>query len=417
MSVASAATSGAHPTTGAPVGGRPAPPARSLTVLVILGALVALGPLSTDAYVPGLPRLADDLRSSASTAQLTVTTCLVGLAVGQLVAGPMSDAWGRRRPLLFGLAVYTAAGLLCAVAPTVGLLILFRGVQGVGGAFALVIAYACVRDRYAGKAAAHYFSLLLLVTGLAPVLAPLVGAQILKVSGWREIFVALAALSFVVLIACVAGLPESLPREVRQAGGLRATGSVYLRMLTDRQLVGYALTNALVFAAMFAYISGSPFVLESLHGLSPQQYSLVFAVNAGGLVAAAQVSGRLVRRVDARLLLGVGVIGSAAGGLAVLVFVTTGAGLWPLLAAFFVVVASVGLVLPNAAASALENHGSHAGAAAALLGFAQYVFGGLAAPLVGIAGATSAIPMAVVMAALGVAAWIALGTLVRPATR
>lgn len=387
---------------------------RSASVLLVLGALVALGPLSTDAYVPGLPRLAEDLRSSSSTAQLTVTTCLVGLAMGQLVAGPMSDALGRRRPLLLGLCVYTAAGFLCATAPDVGLLIVFRGIQGVGGAFALVIAYACVRDRYAGNAAARYFSLLLLVTGLAPVLAPLVGAQLLKISGWRLVFVALAMLSGALLVACVRALPESLPAHRRQPGGLRAAGSVYVRLLTDRQLLGYTLTNALVFAAMFAYISGSPFVLEDIHGLSPQQYSLVFAANAVGLVAAAQASGRLVRHLDARLLLAGGVAGSVVGGVALLVCVSAGAGLWPLLAALFAVVTSVGLVLPNAPALALERHGSHAGAAAALLGCAQFLFGGLAAPLVGFLGPQSALPMAAVIAALAGAAAIALVTLVRP---
>jgi DHA1 family bicyclomycin/chloramphenicol resistance-like MFS transporter len=314
-----------------------AAPVLSASVLFVLGALVALGPLSTDAYVPGLPELADDLRSSASLVQLTVTTCLVGLAVGQLVAGPMSDALGRRTPLLLGLGVYTAAGLLCAAAPNVGVLILFRGLQGVGGAFALVIAYACVRDRYAGKAAARYFSLLLLVSGLAPVLSPLAGAQILRLSGWRAIFVALAVLSCVVLIVCVRALPESLPPHRRRTGGLRATGSVYARLLKDRHFVAYALTNAFVFAAMFAYISGSPFVLETIHGLSAEQYSMVFAVNAAGLVAAA-----------------------------------------------------------------------------ALFGFAEYLFGGLAAPLVGFQGSSSAMPMAAVIAGLGVAATI---MLVRPAVR
>jgi DHA1 family bicyclomycin/chloramphenicol resistance-like MFS transporter len=392
-----------------------AAPVLSTSVLFVLGALVALGPLSTDAYVPGLPELADDLRSSASMVQLTVTTCLVGLAVGQLVAGPMSDALGRRPPLLLGLGVYTAAGLLCAAAPNVGILILFRGLQGVGGAFALVIAYACVRDRYAGKAAARYFSLLLLVSGLAPVLSPLMGAQILRLSGWRAIFVALAVLSCVVLIVCVRALPESLPPHRRRTGGLRATGSVYARLLRDKHFVGYALTNAFVFAAMFAYISGSPFVLETIHGLSAEQYSMVFAVNAFGLVAAAQASGRLVRHVDTRSLLGAGVISAAAGGVALLVFVAIGAGLWPMLAALFTVVTSVGLVLPNALTLALENHGDHAGAAAALLGFAQYLFGGLAAPLVGFQGSNSAMPMAVVIAGLGGAGTITLVALVRPA--
>ena len=377
-------------------------------MLLILASLVALGPLSTDAYVPGLPDLAQDLQSSASTAQLSVTTCLVGLAVGQLVAGPLSDTVGRRRPLILGLAVYTVASLLCAVAPNVAVLVAFRGVEGLGGAFALVIAYACVRDRYHGKAAARYFSLLLLVTGLAPVLAPLLGAQLLNVAGWRAVFIALTMLSSLLLVACVVALPDSLPTDARQPGGVRATRSVYVRLLKDRQLVRYALCNAFVFASMFAYISGAPFVLENLHGLSPQQFSLVFAVNAVGLVAAAHINGHLVRHVDARVPLRAGVIGSAVGGIALLLLAVNDAGLWPLLAGFFIAVASVGLVLPNAAALALENHGPNAGAAAALLGFGQFLLGGLAAPLVGIRAANDAVPTAAVMAGLGMAAVITL---------
>lgn len=389
--------------------------ARSASILMILGALVALGPLSTDAYVSGLPRLAGDLETSPWLAQLTVTTCLIGLAVGQLLAGPMSDTLGRRRPLLLGLVVYTAAGFLCAVAPDIATLVLLRGVQGAGGAFGLVIAYAIVRDRYTGPAAARYFSALLLVTGLAPILAPLGGAWILDLSGWRAIFVALAVLSAAVLVACLVALPETLPADRRQPGGLRSARSVYVRLLTDRSLMGYALTNAFVFAAMFAYIAGSPFVLQDIHGLSPWRYSVVFAVNALGLVTAAQVSGRLVGRVDARVLLGSGVVGAAAGGATLLVSVLAGAGLWPILVAFFVVVASVGLVLPNGAALALEGHGAHAGAAAALLGCAQFLFGGLVAPLVGLQGSGSAVPLAAVMAGLGVAASVTLVTLPRPA--
>ncbi len=392
-----------------------ATPMGSTAILLILGALVALGPLSTDAYVPGLPRLADDLRTTPSLAQLTVTTCLLGLAVGQLLAGPLSDALGRRWPLLVGLAIYTLAGLLCAIAPNVVMLILFRGIQGIGGAFALVIAYASVRDRYAGKLANQFYSRLLLVTGLAPILAPLAGAQILQLTSWRGIFIALAGLSACVLLACLRSLPESLPRDRREAGGLRASGAAYAGLLADRRFVSFVLMNALVFASMFAYISGSPFVLENIHGLSPQQYSVVFAVNAFGLVAAAQVSGRLVRRVDAGLLLGIGVVGSAAGSLGLLFSVIVGTGLWPVLAAFFVVVTSVGLVLPNAAALALEDHGAHAGTAAALLGCAQFLLGGLAAPLVGILGDDSALPMAAVMAALGILAAVTLVALKGPA--
>lgn len=385
-------------------------------VLVILASLSALGPVSIDAYIPGLPRLAESLHSPAWAVQLTVTACLAGLAVGQLVAGPLSDALGRRRPLLYGLSLYTGAGLLCGLAPTIWLLVVLRAAQGLGGAFALVIAYAYVSDLHEGKAAARYFSLLTLVTGLAPVLAPLVGAQLLQAWGWRAVFVATSVLSALVLAAGAGSLPESHPSHLRQERSWRRAGPVYGRLLRDRSLLGPVLANALSFAVMFAYIAGSPFVLQSLYGLGAGQYSLVFAVNACGLVAAAGVSGVFVGRLGARSLLRAGVTGSAAASVVLLVLALAGAGLWPVLAALFVAIAHVGLVLPNAPALVLRQRGSHAGAAAALLGCGQFLLGGLAAPLVGLSDAHDAVPMATVMAALALAALVVFVTLTPAAT-
>ncbi|WP_107062078.1 multidrug effflux MFS transporter [Streptomyces sp. NRRL S-37] len=380
--------------------GSPGGAVRRICVLVLLAALTALGPLSIDAYIPGLPRIADSLHSPAWAVQLTVTACLAGLAIGQLLAGPLSDALGRRGPLLFGLTLCTAAGALCALAPNVWLIIVMRGVQGLGGAFALVIAYAYVSDLHEGRAAARYFSLLTLVTGLAPVLAPLMGARILDAWSWRAVFVTVAAFGALVLVACAGALPESRPPRLRPPWEWRRTGSVYGGLLRDRALVGPVLANALT----FAYISGSPFVLQSLYGLSPQQYSLVFAVNALGLVAAAAAGGALVGRFGAGLLLRAGVTGTAVASVVLLVFTVAGLGLWPILAALFVAIAHVGLVLPNAPALVLRHREPNAGAAAALLGCGQFLFGGLAAPLVGLTTAHSAVPMATVMAVLGLSA-------------
>jgi len=389
-------TKGQHPE-------RPVTSGRSgnVRLILILGALVALGPLSTDAYVPGLPELTQNLSTSASSAQLTITACLVGLAVGQLLAGPLSDAYGRRRPLIAGLALYTVAGLLCALASEVWTLVVLRLVQGIGGAFGVVIAYAVVRDRTSGVAAARFFALLTLVTGLAPVLAPVAGGQLLRVTSWPGIFGALAAASGLMLVVSLIGLPETLPPQGRHRGGLRAVGPVFTRLLAERAFTACVLANGLAFAAMFVYISGSSYVLQEIHGLSPQAYSAVFAVNALGLVGAAQVSGQLVHRVGARSLLVTGLAGSAVGGVAVLLAAVTGAGLVPLLVALFVSVASVGLVMPNAAALALQDHGEHAGAAAALLGCSQFLIGGALAPLAGVGGTITAVPMGVVMAVLG----------------
>ena len=274
-----------------------------------------------------------------------------------------------------------------------------------------MIAYAYVSDLREGEAAARYLSLLTLVTGLAPVLAPLAGAQILALWNWRAVFVAITVLSAVVLVACAGALPESRPPHLRPERRWRRTGSVYGGLLRDRSLMGPVLANALSFAVMFAYISGSPFVLQTLYGLSPQQYSLVFAVNALGLVAAAGASGLLVGRLGAGFLLLVGVTGTAAASAVLLVFAITVPGLWPILAALFAAILHVGLVLPNAAALVLRRRGSHAGAAAALLGCGQFLFGGLAAPLVGLPDAHGAVPMALVMAALGLAAPAVLITL------
>jgi DHA1 family bicyclomycin/chloramphenicol resistance-like MFS transporter len=372
-------------------------------LIIILGALVALGPLSTDAYVPGLPQLARDLGSSASSVQLTITACLLGLATGQLLAGPLSDALGRRRPLVAGLVLYTVAGLLCAIAPNVWALVGLRAVQGFGGAFVIVVANAVVRDLTSGATAARFFSLLMLVTGLAPVFAPIAGSQLLRVTSWEWIFVALAVLSATMLAISAVGLPETLPAERRHRGGVNTMGPVFTRLLSDRVFTGYVLANSFAFAAMFAYISGSPFVLQEVHGLSPQQYSAVFAVSALGLVMAAQVSGRIVQRVGARALLVAGLIGSAVGGLVALAAVIAGYGLAALLVGLFVMVASVGFVMPNAAALALQDHGEHAGSAAALLGFSQFMIGGALAPLAGAAGGKNALPMVVTIAALGLA--------------
>ncbi|MFG3496011.1 multidrug effflux MFS transporter [Streptomyces sp. NPDC047928] len=385
----------------------PTPTARSggrARFVVILGALTALGPLANDAYLPGLPQISRDLEASASAAQLSLTACLLGLGIGQMIAGPVSDALGRRRPLMAGLALFAVTGLLCAFAPNVWVLVALRALQGLGGATGIVIASAIVRDRDSGAAAARFFSMLMLITGIAPILAPVLGGQLLLVSSWKGIFVALAVAGALMLAAVVTALPETHPAERRQSGGLAATGPVFRRLLADRVFVGYNLACGFAFAAMFAYISGSTFVLQAIHGLSPQQFSVVFAVNALGLVVAAQVSGRVVHRVGPRRLLATGVSGSALGGLALLAVVLTDAGLVPLLAALFVVVASVGLVMPNATALALQDHGDVAGSAAALLGLSQHLIGAAVVPLVGLAGEGTAVPMGVVIAVLGVAA-------------
>jgi DHA1 family bicyclomycin/chloramphenicol resistance-like MFS transporter len=385
--------------------------------VLLLGALSTFGPLSMDLYLPGLPSMARDLSAPAWAAQLTITTSMLGLAGGQLVAGPISDARGRRGPLLAGLTAYMLTSLLCAMAPTIWVLLALRLVQGAAGAAGIVIARAIVRDLHSGVAAARFFAMLMLVAGLAPILAPLVGGQLLHVTDWRGIFVVLAGIGGALLLAAWWSLPDTLTPAHRHAGGLPATLRVFGGLVRDRAFMGYTLAMGLSFGAMATYISGSPFVLEDIHGVSPQLFSVIFALNAGGLVIASQVSRATVARAGPRRLLVIGTATSAMGGVGVLAAVVFDLGLAALLPGFFLVVASLGLVLPNSSALALADHPRTAGSASALLGLAQFAIGAVAAPLAGVGGSDTALPLAIVAATLSVSGLACLLVLTRHRAR
>lgn len=380
--------------------------------IVILGALSAFGPLSLDMYIPGLPQLTRDLSAPASSGQLTVTGCMLGLGLGQLVAGPVSDARGRRRPLLLGLVAYIATSLACAAAPSIAVLAGVRLIQGMAGGVGIVIARAIVRDLTEGDTAARMFSLLMAVTGVAPVVAPLLGGQVLLVTSWRGVFLILAAIGVPLLAGAAAWLPESLPAAERHAGGLVATLRTFARLLRDRRFTPYLVSFSLSFAAMFAYISGSSFVLENVFGLSPQLYSIVFAINSAGLIAVTQISARVVDRTGPARLVRLGLTGVAVAAAATLVVTVASAGLALLLVCFFVLLAANGFVLPNGVAVAMAEQEGMLGAASALLGLGQFGTGAVVAPLVGVGGSHDALPMAIVIAAAGVIALLVDRTLV-----
>ena len=388
--------------------------AARVRLVLLLGSLSAFGPLSIDMYLPGLPALRREFETGASQTQLTLSACLLGLALGQVVIGPASDALGRRRPLLLALAGYAAASLLCAAAPSVAALVALRFVQGFAGAGGIVVARAIVRDLHSGVAAARFYSLLMLVNGSAPILAPIFGGQLLRVTSWRGVFVVLALIGAALLLAAAVGLGETVAPEARQPGGVRATLRTFQLLLGDRAFVGYALSAGLAIAAMFSYIAGSPFVLQDIYGVSPQRFSLAFGANALGLVVAGQINGRLVGRVPLIRLLAGGLTAIAGGGAVLLAVVLIGGiGLVGILPALFVVVAGLGFVLPNATALALSAHPRTAGSASALIGGLQYAVGAASAPLVGLSGETTAVPMAVVIAVLGAAALAAFLLLAR----
>jgi DHA1 family bicyclomycin/chloramphenicol resistance-like MFS transporter len=365
-------------------------------------------------YLPGLPALLTDFNTGASQIQLTLSACLIGLAVGQLVAGPISDTFGRRLPLLIGLVGFAVASVLCALAPTIGVLIGLRFVQGFAGAAGIVIGRAIVRDMHAGQAAARYFSMLMLVNGSAPILAPIVGGQVLRYTSWQGVFVVLALIGCGLFLAAFLGIRETLPPERRQGGGVAGTLRTFRRLVTDRSFIGYAAALGLSIAAMFAYISGSPFVLQEIYGVSPQQFSFLFGMNALGIVIAGQINARLIGRVPLKQLLGGGILSSTTGGILLLLTVAVLGGALPMvLISLFMVVASLGFIMPNATALALSAHPTTAGSASALLGLLQYLVGAIAAPLVGIGGEDTALPMAIIIATLGCSALVVYVTVVR----
>ncbi|WP_371671910.1 multidrug effflux MFS transporter [Streptomyces sp. NBC_00289] len=389
-----------------------------LLVMLILGGLTATPPLAMDMYLPSLPEVTDALHAPAATVQLTLTACLAGMALGQLVVGPMSDRWGRRRPLLAGLAVYVVATVLCAFAPTVEFLVAFRLAQGLAGAAGIVIARAVVRDLYDGVAMARFFSSLMLISGVAPIVAPLIGGQILRVTDWRGVFVVLTVVGVLLAGVVWAKLPETLEPAERHAGGVgEALGSMR-RLLSDLPFTGYMLAGGFAFAALFAYIAASPFVIQEIYGASPQTFSLLFGLNSVGLVVVGQINGKvLVGRVSLDRVLGAGLLVVIAAA-TVLLLMSAGAfgevGLAPVAAALFVLMSAMGVTLPNSQTLALMRTRHSAGSASALLGTTSFLIGAIASPLVGIAGDHTAVPMAVVQLAAALVALICFVGMCRP---
>ncbi len=382
-------------------------------LIVLLGSLSAFGPLSLDLYLPALPKLAENLNTSSSYAQLSLTACMIGLSVGQLFAGSLSDIHGRRKPLLIGLLVYSAASILCAFSPSIGILVILRFVQGFAGSAGIVISRAVVRDMYSGPELTKFFAMLMLVKGAAPIFSPVIGGQLLKVMPWEGLFVVLAGWGVLTLLAVLIGLPETLHPDRRMTGGIRQTLSTFRQLLGDRSFMGYALAQALVTAAMFAYIAGSPFVLQNIYGVSPQTFSLFFAINGLGIIIAGQLTGRLASRVGDRKLFLSGLFIASLSGILLLFMIALSAGLAAILVPLFFVVSSVGIVGTTGFSLAMRNHGHAAGSAAALLGLLSFLLGGILAPIVGIAGSANALPMGVIIAVTDLGALICYFVMIR----
>ncbi len=380
----------------------------------ILAALTAFGPLSIDMYLPALPTLAASFGAPASRAQLTLSAFLLGFGAGQLVYGPLADRWGRKPPLLGGVALYVVASALCAVSPGIGVLIGLRVLQGLGACAGPLIARAIVRDLYERDRAARMFSLLLLVMGVAPLVAPLIGGQLLVAVGWRAIFWTLTAFGLFCLTGAWLGLAETLTADRRARVSLLGAVGRYAELLAHRAYLGYALSSGAAYAGMFAYFAGSPFVFIELYGVAPQHYGFLFALNVVGLMIGAALNSRLVLRLGADRLLRFGVtIAALAGGALVLAAATRIGGLPGLVVPLFCFIASLSLIGANAMAGALSSFPRMAGTASALAGTFQFGLGAVSGAAVGALHDGTALPMGAVIAVAGLASLLAHRLLVR----
>jgi MFS transporter, DHA1 family, multidrug resistance protein len=374
-----------------------------LTRVLALGGLSSFGPLALDLYLPGLPALTTDLGASEAAGQLSLSTCMIGLALGQLLVGPLTDRTGRRVPLLAGVGLFAVTAGLCALAPSIEVLLVLRLLGGLAGGAGIVIARAMVRDLYSGETAARMFSLLMIVSNVAPVVAPLLGGLLLRVVDWRGVFGALAVVGVLLLVAALTQ-PETLPPTRRHAGGLRVTGTALAAVLRDRTFVVPAVVQGIGVCGMFVYIATATFVLQGTYGLSAQQFAVVFGLNAVAILVMGRISLALVRRAGPRRLVSTGLLIALAAAAAMLAGVLVSRSVWALLPPLLVLVSCTGMLMPNATALALDGQGERAGSASAVIGLAQFLFAAVVPPLASLGGVTPVVMAATILATASVAA-------------
>lgn len=373
------------------------PKKTSKGLIVLLGIMCAFGPLSMDMYLPSLPLIEKQMHTSASLTQLSITTCLIGLAFGQLLIGPYSDKHGRKKPLLFGLVVFTVISFLCSSVNSIWILITFRLIQGLAGAAGLVISRAIARDMYDGRELTKFFSMLMAVNGVFPVLSPIFGGIILKFTTWRGVFIVLGIIGTFLFLSTLFFLKETLTIEQINKSKSRSTPIVIKSLIHDKIFMSYSLIQGLVMGAMFCYISGSSFILQNMFGLSAQRFSIVFAINGFGIVVMSQITGRFSYRFGEKSLLKTGVSIAAIGSTALFVSMFFPSHIFAVTIPLFFIVSMVGMVNTSAFSLAMQNQKKYAGSASAILGLGMNLIGGLLSPLVGIGGSHTYVPMAVLI--------------------
>lgn len=388
-----------------------------LVYVLVLGALTALGPFTVDLYLPAFPVLQSELGVSAAAVQLTLTGTMIGFGFGQLIVGPWSDKVGRRLPLILATALHIAASVGAAFAPDIVWLSVFRLLQGFGAAAGGVVAMAMVRDLFGGKPLVRMLSRLALVNGLAPVLAPVIGSQLLGVMDWRGIFIVLGVYGLVVVLAVGFLIVETLPESRRHVAGHSTLGDRYKALFRDRVYLGAAIIGGMTFTGLFGYLSTSSFLFQEVYAFTAQQYGILFAVNSVGVIIGVQTSSRLMRgSVAPQWILAITTIVHLAMAAAIMVLDSSGAGFWGTAIPLWIYILACGFSFPAVQVLALAHHGAEAGTAASLLGALNFGLAGLISPLIGLMGVGSAVPMAIVQIAAALVAIAALWFLVRPRT-
>jgi len=374
---------------------------------LLLGSLAAMGPLTIDMYLPSFPTIVSYFETTATYVQVSLTACLLGIGLGQLILGPMSDVHGRKKPLLIALIAYFVASVLCVFSPNIGFFIAARFLQGFAAAAGIVISRAVVRDLYSGRELTKFFALLMLINNLAPILAPVLGGGILAFTEWTGVFAVLSAIGFLLFVIVLWRMDETLPEELRVPSNLSHTLKNFLSLLKNRQFMGYALAQGFIMAGIFAYVAGTPFVYQNIYGVSPQTFSILFGMNGFGLIIGAQVVGRLTGVVSEKRFLESGLFISITSGTLLLIAVLMNGPLITIVVPIFFFVASIGVISTSSFSLAMEKQGHIAGSASALLGLLPFILGAITAPLVGIAGEETAIPMGAIIFASSLIAVLA----------
>lgn len=377
-----------------------------LRMVLLLGAFSALGPLTIDMYLPSFPQIAADYGTQASLVQLSLTACLIGLGLGQIIMGPLSDVHGRRKPLIISMIIYLAASFVCAISPNIYWFIAARFIQGFAASAGIVISRAVVRDLYSGLELTKFFSLLMLVNNLFPMIAPMAGSGVISFTTWTGVFFVLSAVGLLLALLATRNMKETLPAENRISANFGELLRGIQALFKDRLFLGYALAQGFMAGGVFAYVSGTPFVYQNIHGASPQLFALLFASNGISLIIGSQVVGRFsgVGVFTERKFLTLGLLISCVASFTALLVILFHGPLFALVIPLFFFVGSIGMTSTASFVLAMESQGKRAGSAAALLGLLPFVLGACTSPLVGIAGEYSAVPMGVILLATSVLA-------------